>query len=305
MDRRMLVNSILIVAAGCVLTSCADEQEPDAWGNVEATAVVVSSEVAGRIEQLRVTEGMQVSAGAVVGAIDTTQARLETEQIAAQRAAQAARAVEIQRQIDALEVQRAIARRAYERTRRLYESEAATAQQLDQTERDYRVLGEEIDVARARIDTIRREVDAVDARLAQVQERVSDAEITNPVVGTVLAVYASAGENIQAGQPLYRIANLDVVEVRAWVDETQLAGLRTGQIAHVNVDAGDQTLLTRTGTLTWISPEAEFTPTPIQTREERADLVYAITIRVGNADRVLKLGMPVDVRFSAASDGDA
>jgi HlyD family secretion protein len=118
----------------------------------------------------------------------------------------------------------------------------------------------------------------------------------------VLTSYAKAGEFVQMGQPLYKIANLDAVEVRAYVTEPQLATVRLGQEARVTIDAGRGPRQTLSGTVAWISSQAEFTPTPIQTREERADLVYAVKIRVRNDKGVLKIGMPADVQFGAGSD---
>lgn len=290
MRSRMIVLLLLALA-------CRREQPPDAYGNVEATEVVVSAESSGRIEAFSPRDGDHLVAGAIVGRIETTQQTLERDQVGAQRAVTASRLDEIAQQIDALEVQRRIAGRAYERTRRLYAKQAATAQQLDQTERDYRVLGEQIQVARAQTQTIRREVAAAEARVAQVSQKIEKGEIVNPINGVVLATYARAGEVAQTGQPLYRIANLENMEVRAYITEEQLATTRVGQQVQVTVDVGEKQRKTVAGTVTWISPDAEFTPTPIQTREERTDLVYAIKIRVGNPNGILKIGMPADVEL--------
>jgi len=131
-----------------------------------------------------------------------------------------------------------------------------------------------------------------------VNERIRKSQISNPVAGTVLATYARTGEFVQAGRPLYKIANLSAVDVRAYVAETQLSQVAIGSDADITFDAGS-TRRTIRGKVTWVSSQAEFTPTPIQTREQRADLVYAIKIRVTNDAGVLKVGMPVDVRFVA------
>lgn len=289
--RRTMIFLLLVA-----LLACRREKKPDAYGNVEATEVVVSAESSGRILSLNVNEGDRVPAAQAVGAIETTQVVLETEQVAAQRNASAARLNEIAKQIDGLEVQRRIARRAYERARRLMAQKAATAQQLDQAERDYRVLGEQTEAARAQAQAVRQEVAAADARVAQSRERVRKGQITNPISGTVLVTYARAGEFVQTGQPLYKIANMDTVEVRAYITETQLALVRVGQHARVTADFGKERRVLN-GQVTWVSSDAEFTPTPIQTREERADLVYAVKIRVPNPNGLLKIGMPADVEF--------
>jgi HlyD family secretion protein len=126
-------------------------------------------------------------------------------------------------------------------------------------------------------------------------------QVTNPISGTVLTTYAKPGEFVQMGQPLYKIADLKVVEVRAYVTQPQLAHVKIGGGASVNIDVAGGQRRALPGTVSWISSEAEFTPTPIQTREERADLVYAIKIRVPNEGGMLKIGMPADVQFEAAA----
>lgn len=285
----------LILPAG----ACRRGEQPDAYGNVEATEVVVGAEAAGRIVSFAPREGDRLAAGAVAGRIETTQLGFQRQQLASQSAASESRLNELAQQIEALDVQHRIAGRAWERTRRLFAQKAATAQQLDQTERDYRVLGEQIAAARAQVQTLRREIDAARARVGEVAERIGKGEITNPIGGTVLATYVRAGEVTQIGQPLYRIANLESMEVRAYITERQLASTHIGQQARVTVDTGRKQRDVLTGTVTWVSADAEFTPTPIQTREERADLVYAIKIRVPNRGGILKIGMPADVDLVA------
>ncbi|HEX8254648.1 MAG TPA: HlyD family efflux transporter periplasmic adaptor subunit, partial [Thermoanaerobaculia bacterium] len=163
--------------------------------------------------------------------------------------------------------------------------------------REMRVAGQQIEAARAQLQSIAREVEVSEARRAQLGERIEKGKIVNPIGGTVLVTYARAGEVTQPGQPLYRIANLDSVEVRAYITETQLGSVRIGQAARVTVDVAKDARRAVAGTVTWVAREAEFTPTPIQTREERADLVYAVKIRVANAGGQLKIGMPADVEF--------
>jgi HlyD family secretion protein len=284
-----------------LLTGCGNGEGPDAYGNFEATEVVVSAETNGQLLWFTADEGQRLEAGVLVGVIDTAQLALERAQLAAQRAANSARANEVTSQIQVYETQREIAARAYDRTRRLHEQQAATVQQLDQTERDYRVLNQEIDVTRARYQTVQRDIASSSARVAQIDDRLLKSRIANPRSGTVLTIYAEAGEFVQQGQPLYKIANLDSMELRAYVTESQLAQVRIGQAVEITIDTGAKERRTLPGTVTWVSSEAEFTPTPIQTREERADLVYAIKIRVPNPDGAVKIGMPADVRFPEAA----
>ena len=128
-------------------------------------------------------------------------------------------------------------------------------------------------------------------------ERVGKTSIRSPQAGTVLVTYAKAGEFVQPGQPILKLASLDAVDVRAYVTETQLASVKVGQAAQVTFDAG-RGRQSVSGNVSWTSAQAEFTPTPIQTRDERADLVYAVKIRVPNNGGALKIGMPVDVMFA-------
>jgi len=264
------------------------------------------------LERNQLTAQRRASASRV-NEVDEQVGVLQAQRLAATAQRDAARA-----QRASLEAQDDVARRAYDRTKRLFDQQAATAQQLDQVERDVRVLEQQlraqdeqiaaqdhqiaalasqIEAVRAQRRTAEDQVASADAQIARVAERVRKSEVRNPVAGTVLATYAKAGEIVQPGQPLYKIADLGSVEVRAYVDERQLAGLHLGSQAQVTADAGGGHRVLA-GTVSWISSQAEFTPTPIQTREERADLVYAVKIRVANEGDLLKIGMPVDVRFS-------
>jgi HlyD family secretion protein len=325
-----------------LVAGCARKAEPDAYGNVEATEVVVGAEATGRLLTYTVADGSAVQAGAVVGTIDAAQLGFERDQLTAQQAATRSRADEVRQQMSALESQRGIAvaqrdsaraqrdalatqleiaKRAHQRTRRLFEQQAATAQQLDQAERDERVLVNQIAAqdeqikaqeqqivaqtdlvngARAQEKTIAAQVAGAGAQVSQAGERIRKTEVRNPIDGTVLTSYVKAGEVVQAGQPLYRIANLTSMEVRAYVTEPQLSTIRLGQEAQVSIDSGSGPRQTVSGSISWISSRAEFTPTPIQTREERVDMVYAIKIRIANTNGVLKIGMPVDVQFVAS-----
>jgi HlyD family secretion protein len=306
MMRRITRSAGDAVALGALLlvTACAGDAEPDAYGNFEATEVVVSAESSGQLERFIPVEGMHLSRGAIVAVVDTTPLALERRQIVAQRDAASSRGGEVSEQLTVLEVQRVIAQRAYERTRRLHEQRAATAQQLDQAERDYRTLVAQIRAAQAQRRSVGMDLASTEARVEQIADRISRSLVQNPRAGTVLTTYARSGEVVQPGQPLYKIADLDTLVLRAYVTGGQLASLRLGQPAAVRVDRGDD-LLTLPGTLTWISPSAEFTPTPIQTRDERADLVYAVKIRVANRQGALKIGMPGDVTFEAQAGEEA
>lgn len=281
------------------ILACGKTAEPDAYGNFEATEIVVSSESSGQLRWFTPTEGAHIAHGTVVAVVDTTQLNLEGAQTVAQRSATEARVIAASNQAGIYETQLVVARRTLDRTRRLLDQKAATAQQFDQADRDYRTLVAQVTAARSQQRSVAEEVTSTNARVLQLRDRIGKASVTNPVAGTVLATYAEAGEVVQPGQPLYRIANLDTLTLRAYVAEHQLASLRLGQRVQVSVDQGDGARLTVSGVVSWISAKAEFTPTPVQTRDERANLVYAVKVRVPNARGVLKIGMPADFTLGA------
>jgi HlyD family secretion protein len=172
----------------------------------------------------------------------------------------------------------------------------AQSAQIAANERQVAVHAGQLAAVEAQRRTAASQVGSVSAQVELLEDRLRKTNVTNPSAGTVLTTYVEAGEFVQPGQPLYAIANLTTVDVRAYIAEQQLAAVRLGEQVQVTVDVpnGRQSL---PGTVTWIASEAQFTPTPIQTRDERADLVYAIKIRVDNRNGLLKLGMPVDVQL--------
>jgi HlyD family secretion protein len=298
-NRILRGSAVTALAAG--LAGCSKAQVPDAYGNVEAEEVVVGAQAGGQLLQFVPEEGSVLTAGATVAVIDTVPLVLQLRQYQSQRAANASHQTEVGQQMDVLAVQRDIAQRNYERTQRLLADQGATAQQMDQAERDYKTLLAQIEATRTQQQTAGHDVNATDARMAQIRDQIQRSRVTNPQAGTVLATYVRAGEVVQNGQPLYKIASLDTLSLRAYVTEPQLSGVKLGQSAEVTIDAGNGKHHQLTGTVSWVASEAQFTPTPIQTREERANLVYAVKIRVANPDGLLKIGMPADVRFGAAA----
>ncbi|MEO5816326.1 MAG: HlyD family efflux transporter periplasmic adaptor subunit [Gemmatimonadaceae bacterium] len=282
------------------MTACNKPAPPDAYGNFEANEVVVSAEASGQLKWFTPVEGSKLASGAIVGSVDTTQLDLERAQTVAQRSATEARVVAAGGQVGVYEAQHAVARRTLDRTKRLFDQKAATAQQLDQAEREYRTLVAQIEAARAQRQSVVKDVAASNAHVAQIHERINKSQIANPEAGTVLATYVRAGEIVQPGQPLYRIANLDTLILRAYIDEKQLVAVKLGQVVQVHVDQGNGTLLTLPGVVIWVASKAEFTPTPVQTRDERTDLVYAVKVNVVNRNGALKIGMPADMDLTGA-----
>lgn len=276
----------ILAAAGC------RSDQPDAYGTFEADEVVVASETTGRLLRFDVREGDQLTPGSTLGLVDTIPLSLERRELAARRSSARSRTTEVSAQITLLSAQRDVAERELARTRRLASAQAATAQQLDRAERDYRSLTDQIAATRTSFGTTRGEIDAIEARIAIIDDRLARSSIATPVGGTVLTTYVEQGEIVQAGQSLYKVARLDTLTLRAFVSGDQLPAIRLGEAVTVQFDHGAGVLAQRSGQVSWIASRAEFTPTPIQTRKQRVDLVYAVKIRVANPDGALKIGMP-------------
>lgn len=285
---------VVLLLAGCQ----EDAPTADAYGQFEAVEVMVSSEMAGRLVTFTVTEGQRLDAGAVVGLVDTTQLALQRAQLVASRRVVRARARSVLAQIDVLEAQKAVLAVEQARVARLLTDGAATPKQRDDLDGQVRVLDQQMASIRTQNPAILGELDVLDAQVAQVDDRIRRSRIHNPVAGTVLTTYAEAHELTGAGQPLYKIANLDALDLRAYLSGAQLPHVRIGQQVTVLIDADATTNRALSGEVTWIAAQAEFTPRPIQTKEERVTLVYAFTVRVANPDGALKIGMPGEVRFT-------
>lgn len=292
----------IVGLAAAALAGCGND-EPDAYGNFEATEVTVAAEVGGRLLAFAVEEGDRVGRDRVVGVVDTVPLVLERDAVVARRAAAQARTREAGATLAALEVQRSIADRELARTERLLKQAAATAQQGDRAERDARVARDQLDGARAARAGARQEVAALDAQIASIDDRLARSRIRSPLAGTVLARYVEPGEFVQPGQPLFKLASLDSLTFRAYVAQAQLTRLRLGQEVRVGVDRADS-IVTLPGRVTWIASSAEFTPTPIQTREERADQVYAVKVTVANAEGRLRIGMPGELILATGAEDE-
>jgi HlyD family secretion protein len=301
-DRRIGWARAGLTLATFVAAACTND-EPDAYGNFEATEVTVAAEVGGRLLAFALEEGDRIARDTVVGVVDTVPLALERSALVARRAAAQARTREAAAHIAALEVQRAIADRELARTERLLKQAAATAQQGDRAERDARVAREQLGGARAARAGALQEVGALDAQVASLDDRLDRSRVRSPLAGTVLARYVEPGEFVQPGQPLFKLASLDSLTFRAYVAQAQLTGLRLGQEVRVGVDRGDS-IATVPGRITWIASSAEFTPTPIQTREERADQVYAVKVAVANPEGRLRIGMPGELVLAEGGENE-
>ncbi len=275
-------------------TSCSDENRADGYGNFEATEVIISSEAQGKIKYFKPEEGDQLEAGTPVALIDTIQLHLEKQQLQASKKTVASKSQGVFSQIDVLNEKLKIAEREEKRVKNLFTENAATQRQVDQAEGEVQVTREEIRNVRTKNSPIVNEIEMMDAQIARVNDQIQKSIVENPIHGTVLAKYAETGEVTGFGKPLYKIANLDVLTLRVYISETQLSDIRLGQEVQVKIDSKKEEMKTFPGKITRVSSSAEFTPKTIQTREERANLVYAVEIEVKN-DGSLKIGMPAEM----------
>jgi HlyD family secretion protein len=293
-----------LVGAALFSGACGNgEKLADAYGNFEATEVRVSAEIGGRLQQLSAQEGEELAAETVVGSVDTTDLELQRAEIEARQRATASRIAGVDAQVAVLRERRRLATSELQRTQSLAADHAATPQQLDRAESELAVVEAQIREAAVQRRTIGDEVEALDASLAQIDDRIRRAQIVNPIAGTVLTLFAEPQELVSSGQPLYEIADLSNLELRAFASGAQLPGLALGQQVTVAVDREGGGERRMPGKISWIASTAEFTPSTLQTKEERVDLVYAFKVRVANPDGRLKIGMPGEVYFSP-SEGE-
>lgn len=295
---------IVCIAAAALAMSCGTEAEFDAQGSFEATEVVVSAEAAGRILWFDAEEGTAVEPGVRIGQIDTLQLDLQRRQLLAQQAALLASRPDIRAQAAALREQIAKQERELTRVQNLLRDGAATTKQRDDIEAQIRILQSQLSAALSSLDkstvTIDGNAAVVEAQIAALDDRITRCRIASPIAGVVLTKYAETGELAAVGKPLLKVADLEHLYLRAYFTSEQLAAIRVGDAVTVTADFGGDQRYDYEGRITWISPESEFTPKTIQTRDSRANLVYAAKIAVQNDGR-LKIGLAGEVRLHDGS----
>lgn len=305
---------LIAIAAVLFFNACTPKNDFDASGNFEADEVIVSAQQSGVLLSYTIKEGSQLRTGDTVGQIDVKVTELQKQQTEARIAALAERTVApndqialIRRQLDVQKSQLAQQLRERTRTENLVRADAATHKQLDdinasieQLQRQIEVTEQQIKLNTYNINTQNRSILSekapMEKAVAQLQEQIDMGQIINPTSGTVLVNYALPGEMQLIGKPLYKIANTDPLDLRAYITGTQLSQVKTGQQVSVRIDDGHEGYKTYSGIIIWISDKSEFSPKNIQTKDERANLVYAIKVRVKN-DGYLKIGMYGEVVF--------
>ncbi len=297
------LNSYTLMAAALLSLAACNRGDGnfDATGTFEATEILVSSEANGKIMELNIEEGDRLDAGAMVGYIDSTQLYLKKMQLSAGLRSVDIRKPDIRKQIAALEQQIATARTEQQRMENLVKAKAGNQKQVDDIVNNIKYLQKQLD---AQYSTLNKTTGGADAeaesilyQIMQLDDQLQKSRIVTPQAGTVLVKYAEPGEVTAAGKPLYKIADTDLLYLRAYITADQLSKLKQGQTVRVFADYGADEQREYPGTITWISDKSEFTPKGIQTKDERANLVYAIKIAVKN-DGYLKIGQYGETVFN-------
>ncbi|MBP8781584.1 MAG: HlyD family efflux transporter periplasmic adaptor subunit, partial [Paludibacteraceae bacterium] len=281
--------------------SCSNSDgDVDASGTFETTEIIVSTESMGKIMQLNVEEGQQLNFNQRVGYIDTTQLYLKKLQLVASKKALQSRRPDIQKQIAALEQQIETAKTERKRVENLVKAEASTTKQLDDANAQIKVLEKQLEATKSSLENTSNSIlgdnEALQIQIEQIEDQLQKCYITSPISGVVLTKYAEQGELATPGKALFKIGDVTNMILRAYVTSDQLTQIALGQKVKVYADYGEDRKEYE-GVVSWISSKSEFTPKTIQTRDERANLVYAVKINIKN-DGLLKIGMYGNVKFN-------
>ena len=294
--------SLTIMALSSLfLLSCSNgDEDYDATGSFEATEVIVSSQATGRVLELNVNEGEQLQAGQVVGRIDSTQLYLQKMSLLANAKGIRAQQPDIRKQTAAIQEQIKTLEREKVRVERLIAANAGNRKQLDDIESQMEVLRSQLSAQTSTLrkssENISAQSSTLDIRVAQLDDQLEKTRISSPISGTVLNRYVEVGELATMGTPLFKIADIRTLFLRAYVTNDQLARIRLNDEVTVRIDDGEGGMRSYNGRVSWISDKSEFTPKTIRTKNERANLVYALKIAVLN-DGYLKIGMYGEVKF--------
>ena len=285
-----------------VFTSCSDDSnQAEATGVFEATEIIVSAESSGKIIALDISEGDAIVKDQAVGQIDSTQTYLTKLKLLASKQAILSGRPDVRSQIEATEREIEKWQREQKRVQALLEGGVATQKQLDDINAQLSILQSSLNAQKSSLSTSVNAIDAqsetIDVQIQQINDQLLRSVIKCPIDGTVLVKYAEQGELTSNGKPLFKVADLNQMILRAYVTADQLTALQIGQQVDVLAEFGKKETRSYHGTVNWISSQSEFTPKTIKTQDERANLVYAIKVRVKN-DGFLKIGMYGGVKFS-------
>jgi len=289
--------NFLIICVAMFITGCNNKaDEADAYGNFEATEVIVSAETSGRILKFDVAEGTEIGQGTEIALIDTTLLHLQKAEILAGMKGVRTKINSIDAQNDILKQQIANLNVNIARTENMLKNDAATQKQYDDLTGQLAVMEKQITANNTQKASIAAELSVYEAKKATLNEQLTRSSVKSPIKGTIIEKYSEAGELTAAGKPMVKIADLSVIKLKVYVSGAQLESVKLGQQCTIRIDNGKKGYSSFTGTITNISGKAEFTPKIIQTKEDRVTLVYAVTIGVIN-DGSMKSGMPGEAIF--------
>lgn len=295
-------SAVYLLGLAVLLFSCHNEDgEYDATGVFETTEVIVSAQGTGEIMRFDIDEGQTVDAEVELGYIDTVQLSLKKQELLANLEATDSRRYDVARQIASLREEIATQKREQQRYQNLVQAKAANQKQLDDINARLATLEKQLAAQTETLEngnrTVSGQVRMLEAQLAQVEDQIGKCRISSPINGTILSKYAEAGELASQGRALFKVGDIVNMYLRAYITADQLTELKIGQSVRVFADEGESRRREYAGTVSWISDKAEFTPKTIQTRDERANLVYAVKIQIQN-DGFVKRGMYGEIKIN-------
>ncbi len=296
------IKNIVYASIILLLTACGKGNgDYDASGVFETTEVIVSAEANGKIMQLNFIEGQQVEQGKPIGYIDTVQLYLKKMQLLTNTSAVKSGRVDIPRQIAAIKQQIATQKNEQKRFTNLVKANAANQKQLDDINAQILVLERQLTAQTELLENSNKNISeqssGLGVQVAQINDQIQKSIISSPINGTILSKYAEQGELATQGRALFKVADIEHMFLRAYITASQLTQVKIGQVVKVYADFGEKEMKEYSGTITWISDKSEFTPKTIQTRDERANLVYAVKVAVKN-DGYLKYGMYGELKLN-------
>jgi HlyD family secretion protein len=291
------VKKLFLALTLLTVVSCSgNNDKSDAYGNFEATEIIISAEAGGKLLRFEAEEGLTLNDNTVVGYIDTTQLALKREQLLASQQSIRSKSANILAQIDVVQEQKNVALIEKQRLEKLFKENAATQKQLDDINGQLNVLDKQMASIETQNAAVLSDIRSLDSQIRQINDQIQKSIVINPVKGTVLTKFAERFEVIGFGKPLYKIADLSTMFLRVYVSGDQLPKVKIGEKVEVLIDQNKTENQKLEGEISWISSKAEFTPKIIQTKQERVNMVYAVKVRVAN-DGSLKIGMPGEINF--------
>jgi len=290
----------LFIFTAILLSSCAKDQNDDfiGSGTIEATEVTISAKTVGEVIALPVDQGVQVKAGQLIAVLDTAKISIQKEQLLAALEETGLKMTNAKRSADLAEDNFKNAEKKLERIKALFEGNSATQQQFDDMRTALKAALTQYQNAKTSLKALQVQRKKVNAQIQLLQIQLQDARITAPSPGIILEKYIEKGEFAMPGKPVVKIATMDKMWITVYISETDLGKIKLDEQADLKIDSFPNRSFA--GRVSWISPQAEFTPKNVQTRDARADLVYAVKVTLENPQGIFKIGMPVDVFFHRA-----